>query len=70
MGTGPGIDEVVTGKNTFTCLGGERVGTQSYVKLEPLAVVLLGSLVFGGVTRSLGERFATFQSYLCLTLED
>ena len=33
-------------------------------------MVLLGSLVFGEVTWSLGERFATFQGYLYLTLVD
>jgi len=48
----------------------ETVGTHSYVNFEFLAVVLLGILFFREVTQFLGERFATFQSYLCLTLED
>jgi hypothetical protein len=33
-------------------------------------VVLLSSLVFRDVTVSLGERFTTFRSFLCLAIED
>jgi hypothetical protein len=65
----PDIDEVVTGKKCLHLTGRETIGTHNFVNFEFLAVVLLGILFFREVTQFLGERFATFQSYLCLTLE-
>jgi hypothetical protein len=70
VGAGPGIDEVVTEKIYLHLTEREIIGTHIYVNFEFLAVVLLGILFFWEVTQFLGERFATFQSYLCLTLED